>query len=388
LKDVTATTAHNVQISASAPAININGRLTLDGNTFRQGRFQVSANDILFDDCLGVALPKAAQPFYLKLSPTGRFDLRDVDIKISETNGGKKYADFKGFVEFKACNINAPSAITEISAVLKAKGLYRTDTLFGDIEAAIIRGSLRVAGKSLTDMEADIHYDQNLQSLLVKDFVADFYDGRLTGKLELNQLSGMGAGYILQTSFENVDLKQFLSDPNSPKNGHNGYTSGRMDGLLSVSGRIEDNYRRIGRCKLQITGMQTGRLSPLTKLLHVLKLGESTDFAFEQMLVDSYIKKNRLFFDRFDLSGKALAFNGSGWMGLQDQNINLVLMARGQRLATAEPSLLQSLTDALGHGVVRMEVKGDLYNPEVTTTSLPVIKDTLGLLGTKPIVSE
>jgi hypothetical protein len=202
--------------------------------------------------------------------------------------------------------------------------------------------------------------------LLVKDFVADFYDGRLTGKLELNQLSGMGTGYILQTSFENVDLKQFLSDSNSPKNGHNGYTSGRMDGLLSVSGKIEDNYRRIGRCRLQITGMEIGRLSPLAKLLHVLKLGESTDFAFDQMLVDSYIKKDRLFFDRFDLSGKAVAFNGSGWMGLQEQNINLVLMARGQRLATAEPSLLQSLTDALGHGVVRMEVKGDLYNPEVT----------------------
>jgi hypothetical protein len=388
LKDVTAIAADNVQISANAPAININGRLTLDGNTFRQGRFQVSANDILFDDRLGIALPKAAQPFYLKLSPTGRFDLRNIDIKISETNDGKKYADFEGFIEFKACNINAPSAITEISAVLKAKGLYQTDTLFGDIEASIIRGSLRVAGKSLTDMKADIFYDRNLQSLSAKDFVADFYDGRLTGNLELNQLFSTEAGYILQTSFENVDLKQFLSDTNSPENGRDECTDGRMDGLLSVSGKIEDNYRRIGRCRLRITGMEVGRLSPLAKLLHVLKLGESTDFAFDQMLVDSYIKKNRLFFDRFDLSGKALAFNGSGWMGLQEQDINLVLMARGQRLATAEPSLLQSLTDALGHGVVRMEVKGDLYNPEVTTTSLPVIKDTLGLLGTKPIVSE
>jgi hypothetical protein len=57
LKDVTAAAADNVQISANTPVINVNGQLTLDGNTFREGRFQVSANDILFDDRLGIALP-------------------------------------------------------------------------------------------------------------------------------------------------------------------------------------------------------------------------------------------------------------------------------------------------------------------------------------------
>lgn len=388
LKDVTATTAHNIQLSANVPAVNINGRLTLDGNAFREGCFQLSANDILFDDRLCIALPKATQPFYQKLSPAGRFDLRDVDIKIAETNGGKKHADFAGFIEFKGCNISTLSAVTDISAVLKAKGLYQTDTLFGDIEAAIIGGSLRIAGKSLTDIKAGIHYDWDLQSLLVKDFVADFYNGGLTGDLEFKQLFGIRAEYILQTSFENVDLEQFLSDTNSPKDSRDEYARGRMNGLLNVSGEIEDNNRRIGRCRLLVTGMEVGRLSPLAKLLHVLQLGEATDFAFDQMLVDSYIKKDRLFFDRFDLSGKAVAFNGSGWMGLHEQDINLVLTARGQRLATAEPSLLQSLTDALGQGVVRMEVKGNLYNPEVTTTSLPVIKDSLGLLGSKPDVSE
>jgi hypothetical protein len=130
--------------------------------------------------------------------------------------------------------------------------------------------------------------------------------------------------------------------------------------------------------------MQVGKLSPLAKLLSVLKLTEPRDFAFDRMLVDSYIKDNRLFFESFDLSGQDAAFTGSGWMDLQNQNVDLVLFARGGRVAAAEPSVLQSLTEGLGQGIVRMEVSGSLCDPEVTTKTLPVIKGTLEILGTKP----
>jgi hypothetical protein len=114
----------------------------------------------------------------------------------------------------------------------------------------------------------------------------------------------------------------------------------------------------------------------------VLKLTEPTDFAFNQMLVDSYIRGNELFFERFDLSGESLAFNGSGRMNLQDRNIDLTLTARGRRLATSEPSILRSLTENLGQAVVRMNVTGGINDPQVETTALPVIKDSLQILGT------
>ena len=155
-----------------------------------------------------------------------------------------------------------------------------------------------------------------------------------------------------------------------------------MGGSLSVSGRIGDDYSRIGRCRLAISDMQVGKLSPLAKVLSVLQLTEPKDFAFERMLINSYINRNRLFFKQFDLSGESVAFNGSGWMDLESQNVDLTLTARGRRLATAEPSIFQSLTDALGTGVVRMEVAGNVYDPQVETTTLPVIKDTLEIFGT------
>jgi hypothetical protein len=130
--------------------------------------------------------------------------------------------------------------------------------------------------------------------------------------------------------------------------------------------------------------MQFGKLSPLGKLLQVLKLTESKDFAFDKMFVDSYIRRNDLLVKKLDLSGQAVAFYGSGLMDLKTRNVDLVLTARGRRLATDDPSVWQSLTEGLGRAVIKMKVTGDFYDPDVKTEALPVIGDTLRILGKKP----
>jgi len=243
--------------------------------------------------------------------------------------------------------------------------------------------NLKIKGKSLTRLKADTYYDPRRQSWVAKNLIADCYGGRLAGKFELRRSTEADLEYLLQVGFDNIDLKQFLLGTNPKEPPRNNHTSGKMSGVLSVAGRAGESLPYIGRCRLQITDMQLGRLSPLAKLLYVLKLTEPKDFAFGQMLVDSYIKHDGLFLEQFDLSGKALAFNGSGWIDLQSRNADLVLFARGRRLATAEPSILQSLTEGLGHAVVRMEVTGNVYDPRVTTTTLPVVKDAVEILGTR-----
>ncbi len=157
-----------------------------------------------------------------------------------------------------------------------------------------------------------------------------------------------------------------------------------MNGSLSINARLGDGSSRIGTCRLAISDMQVGQLSLPAKLLQVLKLTESKDFAFDQMFLDSYIRRNDLLIKKLDLSGQAVAFVGSGRMDLKTRNIDLVLTARGRRLATDDPSILQSLTEGLGQAVVRIEVTGDFHDPKVTTKTLPVIEETLKILGTKP----
>ncbi|UCF43973.1 MAG: hypothetical protein JSV99_03360, partial [Planctomycetota bacterium] len=267
----------------------------------------------------------------------------------------------------------------------KASDTSQCEISNGDID--FVAESLKIKGTSLTNLRTAICYDPNQHNWVAKKLLADCYGGRLAGKLELIPATGDAYEYLLQTGFNNLDLKQFLEDikPKENSNADNSnHTTGRMSGSLSVAGRTRESLPRMGRCSLEITDMQVGKLSPLAKLLYVLNLTGPKDFAFERMLVDAYINNNKVFIQSFDLSGDAIAFCGSGSLDMQNWIVDLTLTARGKRLATAEPSVLQSLPDALGGAVVRMEVTGNVYDPHVETRTLPVIADSLHILGTKP----
>jgi hypothetical protein len=242
--------------------------------------------------------------------------------------------------------------------------------------------NVRFKGKSLARVDTVLDYNTESGQWLSKYFVADFYDGKMIGKLQLNKSDSGGLEYLLEASVAGGDLKKFLSDTDKESRPEEHYSSGSINGSLSVVGSLVEGNIRLGRCRLKIIDMEVGKLSPLAKLLTVLNLNEPSDYAFDQMTVDAYIQDNKMFFRQIDLSGKSLAFYGSGWLDLRSNDINLTLTARGPRLVAASPSILQSLTEGLSRAVIRVEVKGNAGDPQVTTRPLPVIKETLEILGT------
>ncbi len=402
LENITATAANDVPPSAITPTIKLNGRIALAGNAFDSGRIALSANDIFFDRQLAPALPEGLRDLYVKLAPKGRFDFNFEDVKISKAEDGQKDFDFGGTASLKNCNLDIWPKLTDLNTVLDMNGLYKTGAGLSKSRVTARADTLKVSGKSVTALKADMNYDRDRQSWLIDNLTADCYGGKLTGKLEYKQPAQGPSEYLLQVGFVDIDLKQFLSEPNRsqerswtlsergdespaalPDSQSNGATSGKMSGSLSLTAGVVGGSSRLGRCRLIISDMHVGKPSPLAKLLYVLQLTESEDFMFEQMFVDSYIKDNHLFFEKFDLSGESLAFNGSGSMDLKTKDVDLTLTVRGERLADAEPSVLQSLVENIGGGVVRMEVTGNVYDPQVEIKALPVIKDSLQIFGKK-----
>lgn len=378
------------QTQPGASTLKINGEVILADSVFSSGWFELSARNILLDERLKIALPESHKAFYSQLSPTGRFDVDSFGVRISGDEKGEKYIDFDGTVRLKDCNLDLSAAVTGLDVTLKTKGSYKTGEGFRWGDVVLLADSLRIEGKAVTKLQADIYCDSDQQKWFTEDLVAGCYGGRLTGRFEFTQPTKMNSEYLLQVGFDDVDVKQFLLDtvdkPQSPddksglNNGHT--TTGKMNGSLSISGRSGDVSSRVGMCRLAISDMQVGKLSPIAKLLQVLKMTEPKDYAFDRMLVDSYIQRDNLLFEKFDLAGSAIAFYGSGQMSLQSKNVELVLNARGERL-TADPSILQSLAEGLGVAVVRMEVSGNVYNPQVEVKTLPLIEDSLQILGTK-----
>ena len=400
LKDITGTLiidANNVELedlavsignvdptAANIAAIKLNGELTLDDSTFTEAFLQLTGDGISFDERLKQILPQKAQRLYDKLSPSGNFDLDFNDIRISFGNNGQKSVDFAGVINLDKSEFKISGAGTQLNMALHTEGVYETKGGLSQCRATIDRGQFRILEKSLTDLEAEIYYDPNGGNWFTENFVSNCYGGKVTGKFEFKQSENVPLEHVLQIAFDNVDLKQYLADANIEDVSDNTYTSGKMSGSLSISTHLAEESFRIGSLRIDVKDMQVGKLSPLGKLLQVVNLTEPKDFAFNQMFVDSYIKDNGLFIEKLDLSGQGIAFYGSGWMDLASRNIDLTLTARGRRLATDDPSILQSLTEGLGQAVVRMDVTGNLNDPVIKTKALPVIEGTLQILGTRP----
>jgi len=383
LKKIAASITDDPPITPDKAPIKLNGQATLAGNTFSDILLHLSAKGISLDKQLNLVLPKHVKPLYDKLSPSGLFDLDFENIRLSHTDDGQKSIDFDGDVIFNNSSFITSGIRTKLNATLRTKGTYKTGEGLNSFQGAFNGGTLKILGKSFTNLKADLFYDPNSGHWSTRGLIADCYGGKLKGNLEFKKPAEQPAEYVLQTGFDNIDLKQFLSDTDSGQAPEQGHTSGKMNGSLSLNARLGDNSSRIGTCKLSISDMQVGKLSPLARILQVLQLSGPEDYAFDRLYVDSYIKQDELFVQKLDLAGQSLAFYGSGWMDLKTRNVELALTARGKRLATDDPSILQSLTEGLGQAVVRMDVSGDIYDPKVTTKTLPLIEQTLNIFGAK-----
>ncbi len=365
----------------------LDGRLNLtDNSAFGGASLHIKATGIAFNERLRLVMPQYIRPFYDRLSPAGGFDLDlQNNISISDTEDCQMIVDFSGAVTLNDCGFNISGGRAGLNnAVITTNGRFKNVEGFSSCRAAISDGTLKIHGKSFTDLKTEVSYDPNEGCWTTEDLIADCYGGKLTGRFQFKRQGEQSFGYMLQAGFDDVDLKRFLSDSELEPVSRNGYSSGKMKGSLSINVQNNDISSRIGSCRLLIDNMQVGKLSPLAKLMQVLQMTEPKDFAFEQMFVDSYIRGDNMIIEKFDLSGQAHAFTGSGRLNLGSNDINLVLTARGRRSVSDNPSFLQSLTEGLTQAVVRMEITGDFHDPEIVTKTLPVIEETLQILGTKP----
>lgn len=382
LRDVSATLDDGSPEPEHEATVSVSGRVKLIDSAFDSAILRVLAKDILFDEQLSLALPERARSLYDSLAAPGRFDLDFEHVGIRRTKDGRKSIDFKGDVTLKNCGFRVSGSRIELDSVLKTKGQYTTGQGFSNCRATLDNGTLRVWGKTLRSLSSDIFYDPNLGTWSTEHLVADFYGGKLKGEFVFKHAAEQAGSYVLQTGFRNVDLKRLLADTKLEQAPENDYTTGQMDGLLCINAQIGDVSTRIGVCRLAMSDMQVGKLSPLAKLVDVLRLAAPKDFAFDRMLVDSYIRGNKLLVRNLDLAGKTHAFSGSGELDLQSLNVELTLTPRGQRLPGDDPSIWQGLADGLGQAFVRIDVAGDLHEPKITTETLPVIRDITQILGT------
>jgi len=364
-----------------APLIQADGRVSLADDNYGEVALTLRAHDLLFTDALGDALPSDLAGIYRDLSPRGPFDVNLATVRITGGRAAPKVVELEGLVDFKTCSLHVSGTGVELCGALAIEGLYDPNSGFSEGRVHLAADRFTVKGKDVTDLDADIIYDPNNRKWSANNFMGHCYGGRILGDLEVSRAEKGVLRYLMAVVLNRVSLQEFLLAGKLGEAGERSYSSGLLNATLSLGARIGDGSSRLGLCRVDVADMQVGKVSPLASVLAVLSLTEPTDYTFERMLIESYLRRNKLLISRFDLSGKNLAFTGTGTVNLSEGDVDLTLTARGKRVAAAQPSILQSLTEGLGGAVVRVEVTGKADNPKIETKTLPVIEDSLSILG-------
>ncbi len=386
LQDISGSSACAVRVSDDLPTFKVSGSALFDNENFSRADLTVSASGVCLDNRLKDALPKGAQKVYEHLAPTGFMGIDNLNVSIFNADD-EKLVEFEGALALKDAGFDVGPDVSELDALVRCEGLWSARRGLVSADSSITAHTLRISHKLITNLKTEVGFDQEQTSWRTDQLVADFYGGKVTGKFELNSLAAADWRYDLRTTLTGVDLSSFQADGKMPV-ADNGHDSGTLDGVINLAADIGPGRTPLGVCKLRVTDMRAGKLSPLAKVLNVLRLNEPGDFAFKEALVDSYVKDGTMLLRRLDISGDSLAFTGAGSIDMDTDVLDLVLMARGKRLATADPSLWQSLADCMGMAMVRMKVTGPLQNPQVETRTLPALRDSLAILGTEPLASK
>jgi hypothetical protein len=303
-------------------------------------------------------------------------------LTITGIDAGRPRVEFDGRMDLKTCSLHVSGAGAEVRGALGLEGAYDRRGGFSKGRMHLQADRLTIKNKDITDLDAQIIYDPNVDAWSAHNFLGNCHGGRLLGDLEIGQIGRGVLEYLVTVGLNRVNLREFLLAGKVGDEAERNYSSGTLNAALSLGGRVGDGSSRLGVCRVDVADMQVGKVSPLATILAVLSLTEPTDYAFDRMLLESYLRRSKLLISRFDLSGQNLAFTGAGTMSLPDGDMDLTLTARGKRVAAAQPSLFQSLTEGLGGAVVRVEVAGNIDDPTVETKALPVIEDSLKILGT------
>jgi hypothetical protein len=338
-------------------------------------RFEME--NLQFGKGLRAVIERLSPGLYDPVNPSGRIDLKECSLKMGIDPRGLRYGTFVGRVAMRDCAFGKEE-FSKINAVLDLNGSFERGSTLGDVKAGLRVDTMVIRDKLFTTLQSPVEYRKNTKTWSLSNFHGYCYDGQVAGDMLISSDESDKYTYSLKTKFDSVSMGKFLAKPGADPNT---ISNGVMKGLLVVKGLLGEKTNRTGTLKLSIVDMRAGKMSLMAKILTLLSFTVPGDVAFYGMDMDSQIKGEEMIVENLKMSGEALNFQGAGKINLTTRLVDIDLAATSP---TPTPGFMTSVIVGIRHAVVYLKVRGQIDDPEVNVTPLPMIdKAVQKVLGTK-----
>jgi hypothetical protein len=377
--DTKAVLKSGLRIDEGKSILYLDGQLDLEESKIQKGNLSISADNIPLDENIKTILNKKAKSIYEKLSPTGFVDLNFDNTEISIKNGDY-IVKLNGKLKLKNAGFAAVPVLKNIHLNINTKIDYQIPGKFELNKCTIKNGSLEIKNKTVDNLSAEVIPTEQ-KALYIKDISGDFYGGGIYGNVKIHSENETENSFRGKFLFDRVELEKLFAEDSKAAVIDKKYYKGVMGGSLNFKSNFTTTPETTGNVNIIIENLKAGQVSLLGKMLRIIRRKSSQEYAFEKVNINAYIRDDILMVKNIYLTGEGLNLNGNGGINLSTDKLYLLFAVNTGSSEMSEPGVIGSLTEALSPGLIKIEVKGSIYEPEVVTTKLPLIRDTMNILG-------
>ena len=345
------------------------GRVRLDG-------FQL--DQVELTERLAVAMPKRMQEAYRRLGVTGWVNAAVKTATLTLEEEGFGGMEMVGSLTLGGLKSETSDLVENLMGVVEGRFRLDGDEQVQEAEGDYQMAGFRVRGRTVDRLAGRLAYDPNTGVLASRGFTAELCDGTAAGTATVDiRRQESFLAYTLGLTFEGIEVGDIVAPQESSDEGDR-VRQGKAEGLVDLQGRLGQAELNEGRMTLTVSKMRLGKQTLIGKALTAIQFRQPQDYVFDRMEVEAFLMGDEIVCDRIRTVGRPFVFHGDGRLNLKTQRIEMNLVAWGG--SAAEPSFLDSMLRGLGSAFWKIEIRGDMRQPEINTVSLPILQFPLELL--------
>jgi hypothetical protein len=318
---------------------------------------------------------------YTGIRPRGKADVRIDDGILQVGESGVDQIDIKGAVILYNVTAGDKEAIRGLSGAIAGRLGFDREKKAWQVSVSCSIDHFNYHRWRVSNLLGNFAYDPDTARLEGSGLMADFYGGKLIGVCEVDLGHEETVGYKLGLSLNDVDVPQLLAADS--EDSLNRIGQGVAGGMLTLEGDLKAIAQSSGKMTASVTNMQLGRQSLPGKILTAVQFKQPDEYIFSEVKAEAYIRQSEVIIEDIRMAGKPLVFRGTGKVDLQQKQIEMDWVAY-DRLIGSEDTILDFLARGIGSAIWKVEVRGDLNEPQVNAVFLSVLKQPLNIFEAKP----
>lgn len=350
--------------------------LTADGVTFEN--FQLKG--IRLESVPQDLLENRLKEVYAGIQPQGNVQVQVEKGMLRLGPNGPDRFDFEGGIILKDTAAGKDDIISNLNGTIDGNLQFDRQKNTWQAMASCQIDHFNYRHWAVSNLRGDFAYDPNTKQFEGMDIIADLYGGRVIGDMEVDFSKTDSLDYKLGFSVNEVDVPRLLEADGSEI--PSGVRQGRASGALNLEGDLQSLTESRGKATAHVVNMKLGTQSVLGKILTAMQFKQPEEYIFSEFKAQAFIRGSQLIIEDVRMVGKPLIFRGTGTIDLARKKVEMDWVAF-DRLVGSEDTFLDLLARGIGSAIWKVEVRGDISDPQVKAVFLSVLKQPLEIFKKK-----